>query len=87
LVGRTLRANLRPYDVVVRYGDDELVCAMSTLGVADAKARFDKVSAALTAVNPDRSVTVGVVGAKVTDTLQDVIASADADLLEVRRQH
>jgi hypothetical protein len=60
---------------------------MSTLGVADAKARFDKVSAALTAVNPDRSVTVGVVGAKVTDTLQDVIASADADLLEVRRQH
>jgi diguanylate cyclase (GGDEF)-like protein len=85
LVGRTLRANLRPYDVVVRYGGDELVCAMSNLGVTDAKARFEKVSAALTAVNPDHSVTFGVVGAKATETLEDVIARADADLLDVRR--
>jgi diguanylate cyclase (GGDEF)-like protein len=85
LVGRTLRANLRPYDVVVRYGGDELVCAMSDLGVADARARFERVSAALTAVNPDHSVSFGVVGAMATETLEDVIARADADLLEVRR--
>src|SRR5438552_15052647 len=32
LLGETLRANVRPYDVIVRYGGDELLCAMSTPG-------------------------------------------------------
>lgn len=31
LVGRSLRASVRPYDVVVRYGGDELLCAMPNL--------------------------------------------------------
>ena len=62
LVGETLRANIRPYDVIVRYGGDELVCAMPNLSALDARARFDKIAAELTAVNAEHSVTVGPCG-------------------------
>src|SRR5439155_19047998 len=37
LVGQTLRKNVRPYDVVVRYGGDELICAMPSLSPGDAR--------------------------------------------------
>jgi diguanylate cyclase (GGDEF)-like protein len=85
LVGETLRANLRPYDVVVRFGGDEFVCAMSNLGLPEARARFEKIAAALTAVDAEHSVTFGVVEAEPADGLQDLIARADADLLQARR--
>jgi diguanylate cyclase (GGDEF)-like protein len=85
LVGETLRANVRPYDVIVRYGGDELVCAMPNLSALDARARFDKIAAALTAVNAEHSVTVGLAEADPVDSLQELIARADADLLEARR--
>ena len=50
----------RPYDMIVRYGGDEFVCAMPNLSALDARARFDKIAAALTAVNAEHSVTVGL---------------------------
>lgn len=84
LVGETLRANVRPYDVIVRYGGDELVCAMPNLGAPEARARFEKIAAALTAVNPQHSVTFGLAEAEPADSLQELIARADADLLEAR---
>jgi diguanylate cyclase (GGDEF)-like protein len=85
LVGETLRAIIRPYDVIVRYGGDELVCAMPNVSALEARARFDKIAAALTAVNAEHSVTVGLAEADPMDSLQELIARADADLLEVRR--
>jgi diguanylate cyclase (GGDEF)-like protein len=85
LVGRTLRANIRPYDVIVRYGGDELVCAMPNLSAREARARFDKIAAVLRAVNAEHSVTVGLAEADPVDSLQELIARADADLLEARR--
>jgi diguanylate cyclase (GGDEF)-like protein len=86
LVGKTLRANVRPYDVIVRYGGDEFVCAMPNLSVPEAKARFKKITSALTAADPEHSVTFGLANAEPTDSLQELIARADADLLEVRRR-
>ena len=85
LVGETVRASVRPYDVIVRYGGDEFVCAMSNLRAPEARARFEKVAAALTAVNVEYSVTFGLAEAESTDSLQELIARADAELLEVRR--
>ena len=84
-VGETLRANIRPYDVIVRYGGDELVCAMPNLSAPQARARFEKITAALTAVNAEHSVTLGVAEDEPADSLQELIARADADLLEARR--
>ncbi len=85
LVGETLRANVRPYDVIVRYGGDELVCAMPNLNAPEARARFEKIAAALAAVNAEHSVTFGLAEAEPADSLQGLIARADADLLEARR--
>ena len=72
LVGETIRANIRPYDVIVRYGGDEFVCAMPNLSAPSARGRFDKIAAALTAVNAEHSVTVGVAEADPADSLQEL---------------
>jgi diguanylate cyclase (GGDEF)-like protein len=85
LVGETVRAHIRPYDVVVRYGGDELVCAMPGLDIAGAAARFAAVGKALQTVNAQHSVSVGLAEARPGDNLEALLARADADLLESRR--
>jgi diguanylate cyclase (GGDEF)-like protein len=84
LLGETLRANVRPYDVLVRYGGDELLCAMPNLREREARARFERIAAALAAADANHSVTFGLAEAEPADTLQQLIARADADLLEAR---
>jgi diguanylate cyclase (GGDEF)-like protein len=85
LVGETLRANLRPYDVIVRYGGDEFVCAMPDFSVREARGRFERIAAAVAATGAGHSVTFGVAEAGPSDSLQELLARADADLLAVRR--
>ena len=85
LLGETLRANVRPYDVIVRYGGDELLCAMPNLGVPEARARFETIAAALAAADPDHSVTFGLAEATPAEGLQELIARADADFLLARQ--
>jgi diguanylate cyclase (GGDEF)-like protein len=84
LVGETIRASMRPYDVLVRYGGDEFVCAMSNIDASETRARFSKISEALSAVDPKFSIGVGIAQAKPAESLQAVIARADADLLAGR---
>jgi diguanylate cyclase (GGDEF)-like protein len=87
LLGETLRANLRPYDVIVRYGGDELLCAMPNLDAREARARFERIVTALAAVEANHSVTFGLAAAEPADSLQQLIARADAELLEARHSH
>jgi len=84
LLGETLRANVRPYDVIVRYGGDELLCALSNVGVAEARARFEQMAAALAAAEPGHSITFGLAEAGPGEDLQELIARADADFLQAR---
>jgi diguanylate cyclase (GGDEF)-like protein len=84
-VGETIRAHIRPYDVIVRYGGDEFVCAMSALGALEARERFDNVAEALRKVDPKHSVTFGIAEAVMGESLEALIARADADLLDARR--
>jgi diguanylate cyclase (GGDEF)-like protein len=84
LLGEILRANVRPYDVIVRFGGDELLCAMPNLNAHEARARFEKIAAALAAIDADHSITFGLAEAEPADSLKDLIARADADFLEVR---
>ena len=56
----TLQAHIRPYDVVVRYGGDEFLCAMPNLTLDAARERIERVAAAFAArrsapVDPIRS--------------------------------
>jgi len=85
LVSDTIRANVRAYDVLVRYGGDELLCAMPNLTAAAAGERFEKIVAALGSVNTGHSVTFGLAEAESADSLEELIARADEALLESRR--
>ncbi|MDX6569694.1 MAG: hypothetical protein QOH15_2272 [Gaiellales bacterium] len=85
LVGRTLIGNLRPYDVIVRYGGDEFLCAMPDIGASEARARFLKIRHALAAFDAKYSLSFGLAQSNEHDTLDELIARADADLLAGRK--
>ena len=84
LVGETLRSNVRPYDVLVRYGGDEFVCAMPNISLLEARARFDKIAAGLAELNPEHSIAFGLAEKAPGQELIDVLTAADADLLTRR---
>jgi diguanylate cyclase (GGDEF)-like protein len=84
LVGATLRAHLRPYDVIVRFGGDEFVCAMPSLAESEARIRFEKINEELKAVNAAYSIAVGLAEAQPLDTLTELLTRSDTDLLEAR---
>jgi diguanylate cyclase (GGDEF)-like protein len=85
LVVETLRSNLRPYDVIVRYGGDEFVCAMPNLSVAAARERMDRMATLLAAANEGHSITFGLAEHEPADGVAELISRADAGLLEIRR--
>ena len=87
VVADSLRAHLRPYDVVVRYGGDEFVCVLAGLELFEAARRLAAVNADL-ADRPERtSVTIGLSelgGAE--DSLERLIGRADDALYRQRHQ-
>jgi diguanylate cyclase (GGDEF)-like protein len=85
LVGETLRAKVRAYDVLVRYGGDEILCAMPNVTAAEATSRFEKIAAALRTAPTGHSVTFGLAEAESADGLEDLIMRADDALLAARR--
>ena len=83
-VADALRTRLRPEDILIRFGGDEFVCAVSGLPAADVEQRLALVNADLAASPGRPSVTVGVAEMKHGDTAQTLIAGADAALVEKR---
>jgi hypothetical protein len=62
---------------------DEL--ARPNLSAPDARARLEKIATVLTAADAKHSVRFRLAEAEPADSLQELIARADADLLEARR--
>ena len=84
LVAETLKANLRPYDVIVRYGGDEFLCVMPDLARAGANRRMKKITAVLAAVNEGHSISFGLAECRPEDGVTEFVGSADEDLLNGR---
>jgi diguanylate cyclase (GGDEF)-like protein len=79
-----LRASMRSYDVLVRYGGDEFVCSFGGATVAAAEQRFEQVRALLRQAAPGRSVSAGFAEVRPGDDLETVICRADLDLYRRR---
>lgn len=85
-VAETIVATLRSYDVTVRWGGDEFVCAMSDVSVEVAIERTAEIQHRLGERVPVASVSAGHAELLPTDTLDSVVARADAELYRAKRR-
>ncbi len=85
LVADTIRAHVRPYDLIVRYGGDEFLCGLLGLSIVGATKRFDLVNVKLPAIRQS-SVTVGLAQMAELESLSALIRRADEDLYDRRKQ-
>jgi diguanylate cyclase (GGDEF)-like protein len=80
-----IRSGLRSYDLIVRFGGDEFVCALLDVSMSHSTERFAAVNATLAATE-GASITVGLAEMEPDDSLSDLIERADRALYEIRRQ-
>lgn len=85
LVAEVLSANVRRYDVIVRYGGDEFLCAMPYLSREAAKDRMELIAATVGAADEQSSISFGLAAYEPGEELEALIARADANLLDARR--
>ena len=85
-VANALRARLRPYDLIIRYGGDEFICAILGLSLDEATKRLALVNETLAADLEHGSVTVGLADLRPEDSLETLVARADGALYRERDQ-
>jgi anti-anti-sigma factor len=78
-----LIGSLRSYDIVVRFGGDEFVYSLAGADIGAARSRFEAMQESLLASHGD-SVSAGFAELGANDTLEALIARADADLYHRR---
>lgn len=84
LIVETVRTHLRNYDLIVRFGGDEFLCAFLDVSPSEALKRFEAVNVDLAAA-AGASVTVGLAEMRSEDSLEDLIERADEALYKQRR--
>jgi diguanylate cyclase (GGDEF)-like protein len=85
-VAQTVKAALRPYDLIIRYGGDEFICAIAGLDMPEVTKRFALVDSALAQAQQRGSITAGIASLQPDDSAGDLIARAD-QALYLKRQH
>jgi diguanylate cyclase (GGDEF)-like protein len=78
-VANGLRASVRSYDVIMRFGGDEFVYSFAGASLDDALQRFSAMRTTLAHLNGD-SVSAGFAELVADDTLEGLIGRADDDL-------
>jgi diguanylate cyclase (GGDEF)-like protein len=85
-VVRAIRAHLRSFDPVMRYGGDEFLCGMAGTDLAEAERRFDSISAAVLA-DAQVAISVGLAALASNDTADQLTERADAAMLAIKGTH
>lgn len=81
-----VRAAMRSYDLIMRYGGDEFVCVFSGLDLRATTTRLGEISEGLARSPEHGSVTVGVAELRPSDSVDNLVARADDALYQKRRQ-
>jgi diguanylate cyclase (GGDEF)-like protein len=81
-----IRGAVRSFDLIIRYGGDEFVCAFPGITVAEVAKRVATIDAALSRASEPGSVTAGFAELATDDSPDELIDRADADLYRVREQ-
>jgi diguanylate cyclase (GGDEF)-like protein len=80
----TMRANLRSYDPIVRFGGDEFICGISSIGPDEVQHRIGVIDQSLRHAT-GVGITAGLASLTSNETLEELTARADAALLEAKR--
>jgi diguanylate cyclase (GGDEF)-like protein len=80
----SIRAHLRSYDLIIRFGGDEFLCALLDVTMIEAAKRFSLVNEDLAATQ-QASITVGLTELQADDALKDLIARADATMYKEKQ--
>ena len=80
----TMRANLRSYDPIVRFGGDEFICGISSIGPDEAQHRIGVIDQSLRHAT-GVGITAGLASLTSDETLEELTERADAALLEAKR--
>jgi diguanylate cyclase (GGDEF)-like protein len=80
----TMRANLRSYDPIVRFGGDEFICGIASIDPAEAQHRIHVIDQSLRNAT-GVGVTAGLAALTSNETLEELTARADAALIENKR--
>ncbi len=83
-VAAAIQANLRSYDPIVRFGGDEFVCALSETDLDAARRRFEDIAETLAESAQSGSISVGLAQLRPDDSLEELVARADAALKVVK---
>jgi diguanylate cyclase (GGDEF)-like protein len=83
-VGQALRRGLRSYDLVMRYGGDEFVCALPDCDLDEASERFAEVSNSLSNLSVEASFSIGLVELAEDEHVDNVVARADRKMYAER---
>jgi diguanylate cyclase (GGDEF)-like protein len=81
-----IRANLRSFDPIVRFGGDEFVCGLSGTDLVEAERRFEEIGTAIKA-EVEVGISVGLTTLGPNDDVESLIERADAAMLVIKAQH
>ena len=84
MLGATIRANLRSYDPIVRYGGDEFVCGIASIDPSEVQHRIGVIDQSLRHAT-GVGITAGLAMLTSNESLDELTAKADAALLEAKR--
>ena len=79
-----IKQHVRSYDLIIRFGGDEFLCAMSNVTMSDARERFNQVAAALAAAPGGGAISAGFAELAAEESASELIARADSELLGAR---
>ena len=80
----TLGQQLRRYDLVIRLGGDEFLCAISGVGLGDAQRRIQAVEKTLAQGADPARITAGFAALEPGESATGLVDRADRDLIERR---